>query len=106
MGARALQFAILTAARLAPRGARLSDMTLSAVVRRMNAPAVPHGFRSRFRDWAAERALANTIGDKVEAAYRRGDPFERRRRMMTDWSSFCDQKAKGRVVSIRQRDAS
>jgi integrase len=100
----------------APRGGSLSDMTLSAVLRRMNVPAVPHGFRSTFRDWAAERtayprdaaemALAHTIGDKVEAAYRRGDLFERRRRMMTDWSSFCDQKAKGRVVSIRHREAS
>ena len=60
----------------APRGGRLSDMTLSAVLRRMKVTAVPHGFRSTFRDWAAERtsyprdaaemALAHTIGDKVE----------------------------------------
>lgn len=77
----------------------LSDMTLSAVLRRMKVPAVPHGFRSTFRDWAAERtnyprdaaemALAHTIGDKVEAAYRRGDLFEKRRRMMNDWAVFC-----------------
>ena len=63
----------------APRGGPLSDMTLSAVLRRMKVPAVPHGFRSTFRDWvsertsyprdAAEMALAHTIGDKVEAAY-------------------------------------
>jgi integrase len=62
----------------APRGGALSDMTLSAVVRRMKVAAVPHGFRSTFRDWASERtnyprdvaemALAHTIGDKVEAA--------------------------------------
>jgi integrase len=61
-------------------------MTLSAVVRRMKVAAVPHGFRSTFRDWASERtnyprdvaemALAHAIGDKVEAAYRRGDLFE------------------------------
>lgn len=85
----------------APRGGQLSDMTLTAVLRRMHVPAVPHGFRSTFRDWAAERtnyprevaelALAHTIGDKVEAAYRRGDLFEKRRRMMTEWARFLAQ---------------
>lgn len=84
---------------VAPKGGPLSDMTLSAVVRRMGAPCVPHGFRSSFRDWAAEltnypsemaeMALAHTINDKVEAAYRRGDLFEKRRQMMADWASFC-----------------
>jgi integrase len=83
----------------APRGGPLSDMTLTAVVRRMGVDAVPHGFRSTFRDWAGERtnfprdaaemALAHAIGDKVEAAYRRGDLFEKRRRMMADWAAFC-----------------
>ncbi len=83
----------------APRGGQLSDMTLSAVIRRMGAPCVPHGFRSSFRDWAAEltnypsemaeMALAHTINDKVEAAYRRGDLFEKRRQMMGDWAKFC-----------------
>lgn len=82
----------------APRGGALSDMTLSAVLRRMGVQAVPHGFRSTFRDWAAERtnyprdvaemALAHAIGDKVEAAYRRGDLFEKRRLMMADWAQF------------------
>ena len=77
----------------------LSDMTLSAVMRRMQVNAVPHGFRSTFRDWASERtnypreaaemALAHAIGDKVEAAYRRGDLFDTRRRMMEDWAKFC-----------------
>ena len=72
----------------APRGGMLSDMTLAAVLRRMDVPAVPHGFRSTFRDWAAERttyprdvaemALAHAIGNAVEAAYRRGDLFEKR----------------------------
>jgi integrase len=71
-----------------PRGGPLSDMSISAVLRRMEVNAVPHGFRSTFRDWAAEctnyprdaaeMALAHTIGDKVEAAYRRGDLFEKR----------------------------
>jgi integrase len=82
----------------APRGGVLSDMTLTAVMRRMELAAVPHGFRSTFRDWAAERtnysrdvaemALAHTIGDKVEAAYRRGDLFDKRRRMMVEWAQF------------------
>jgi integrase len=95
----------------APRGGPLSDMTLTAVVRRMGVAAVPHGFRSTFRDWAsectnyprdaAEMALAHAIGDKVEAAYRRGDLFEKRRRMMADWASFCGLIAgRGLVVSI------
>ena len=83
---------------LAPRGGKLSDMTLTAVLRRMDIPAVPHGFRSTFRDCAAERtnyprdvaemALAHAIGDMVEAAYRRGDLFEKRRLMMADWAMF------------------
>jgi integrase len=84
----------------APRGGVLSDMTLAAVLRRMKVAAVPHGFRSTFRDWAAERthfprevaemALAHAIGDKVEAAYRRGDLFDKRRRLMDDWAVFLD----------------
>lgn len=82
----------------APRGGVLSDMTLVAVTRRMEVAAVPHGFRSTFRDWCSERtscprevaqmALAHTIGDKVEAAYRRGDLFEKRRSMMSKWAAF------------------
>jgi integrase len=81
-----------------PRGGQLSDMTLTAVLRRLGTPAVPHGFRSTFKDWAAERtnfpneltemALAHTISDKTEAAYRRGDLFEKRRRLMRDWAAF------------------
>jgi integrase len=92
----------------APRGGVLSDMTLTAVVRRLEAPAVPHGFRSTFRDWAsettnypnhvAEMALAHFIGDKVEAAYRRGDLFKKRTRMMNDWATFCARvEAKGLI---------
>lgn len=82
----------------APRGGQLSDMTLTAAMRRMEVDAVPHGFRSTFRDWAAERtnyprevaeaALAHVIADKVEAAYRRGDLFDKRRRMMDEWAEF------------------
>ena len=86
----------------AHRGGVLSDMTLSAVMRRMGLDAVPHGFRSTFRDWAAEHtncpaevaemALAHAVGDKVEAAYRRGDLFEKRRQMMVDWAGFVCQE--------------
>ena len=101
----------------APRGGALSDMTLSAVVRRMKVAAVPHGFRSTFRDWASERtnyprdvaemALAHAIGDKVEAAYRRGDLFEKRRRLMADWATFCSRtQPRDGVVSIRRNNAS
>lgn len=90
----------------AVRGGELSDMTLSAVLRRMAVPAVPHGFRSTFRDWCAEEtnyprdvaemALAHAIGDKVEAAYRRGDLFEKRTALMEDWSRFCEAAPKGK----------
>jgi integrase len=79
-------------------GAALSDMTLGAVLKRMGRSETVHGFRSSFRDWAAERtafprevaeqALAHTIGDKVEAAYRRGDLFEKRQRLMAGWAQF------------------
>lgn len=98
------------------KGGPLSDMTLSAVVRRMGAPCVPHGFRSTFRDWAAERtsypsemaemALAHTINNKVEAAYRRGDMFEKRRRMMADWARFCSaSEVKGAVLPLKKKPA-
>jgi integrase len=79
-------------------GSPLSDMTLSAVLRRMKIAAVPHGFRSTFRDWCADKtdypsevaemALAHTIGNKVEAAYRRGDLMDKRKQMMQDWAEF------------------
>ena len=85
----------------APRGGMLSDMTLSALMRRMNRPEVPHGFRSTFRDWTAEltnyprdiaeMALAHSVGNAVEAAYRRGDMLEKRRMMMADWGNFTSQ---------------
>ncbi|MDR3453810.1 MAG: integrase arm-type DNA-binding domain-containing protein [Rhodoferax sp.] len=100
----------------APRGGQLSDMTLTAVMRRMEVPAVPHGFRSTFRDWCSERtnysnqvaemALAHAIGDKVEAAYRRGDLFDKRCRLMADWAAFCDRvegESAGEVVPINKR---
>lgn len=98
----------------APRGGVLSDMSLTAVLRRMEMDATAHGFRSTFRDWAAEHtnyphhvaemALAHAIGDKVEKAYRRGDLFEKRRRMMADWAAFCDTvQPAGSVVPINRK---
>lgn len=79
----------------------LSDMSLTAVMRRMQVDAVPHGFRSTFRDWAGERthyprelaeqALAHTLQSKVEAAYRRGDALEKRRAMMEEWCNLVRQ---------------
>ena len=83
----------------ADRGGKLSGMAMSMLLRRMKADATVHGFRSSFRDWAAERtgyahevcemALAHVIANKAEAAYRRGDLFEKRRRLMADWAAYC-----------------
>ena len=84
------------------RKRQLSYSALSSVLLRMGQKAVTiHGFRSAFRDWAAEStgyarevvemALAHAVGDKVEAAYRRGDLFEKRRRLMADWAAYCGQ---------------
>jgi integrase len=72
-----------------------------------------HGFRSTFRDWAAEctnypnevveMALAHTINSKVEAAYRRGDLFEKRKTLMSDWATFCgsSEGADLKIIHIR-----
>jgi integrase len=90
----------------------LSDMTLTAALRRMKAGVTAHGFRSTFRDWAAERtsvphevaemALAHAVGDKTEAAYRRGDLFEKRRELMDLWQRFIETPpAKGNVRKLR-----
>ena len=80
------------------RGRPLSDSTLSKLLRELKIGAVPHGFRSSFRDWAAEcsdaprdvceLALAHVNSDRVEAAYRRTDLFERRRVLMQEWAAF------------------
>jgi integrase len=81
-------------------GKPLSDMSLTAVLRRMGREDITvHGFRSTFRDWAAEstnfprevaeHALAHSLPDKVEAAYRRGDLLEKRIAMMEAWSTYC-----------------
>ena len=83
----------------------LSDMSLTAVLRRMKVDATAHGFRSTFRDWSsehtshasevAEMALAHAVGDKVEAAYRRGDLLEKRVQLMNDWAKFLEAEKPG-----------
>ena len=86
------------------RGKPLSNMAMIMTLRRMNrGDLTVHGFRSTFRDWAAERtdfpselaemALAHAVGSKVEAAYRRGDLFDRRRLIMAEWAKFCGTAA-------------
>ena len=107
----------------AARGGALSDMALSACMKRINEardggyldprsgrPAVPHGLRSTFRDWAAERteferdmaeiALAHNVGSTVERAYRRGDMIEKRRQMMAAWARFLKGEAGAKVVKM------
>jgi integrase len=97
-------------------GRPLSDMSLTAVLRRMGrGELTAHGFRSSFRDWAAETtayptdlvemALAHAVGNKVEAAYRRGDLFEKRRRLMDDWEAYCSTPSaplSGDIVALRE----
>lgn len=112
----------------AARGGALSDMTLSAAMKRLHEadvkaggagyadraskrPAVPHGLRSTFRDWVAEKtnfagdmaevALAHRVGNAVEAAYRRGDMVEKRRAMMSDWAEYLGGAVRsGNVVRL------
>ena len=81
------------------KGGSMSGMAMTMLLRRMKVDATVHGFRSGFRDWAAEctgyahevaeMALAHTIENKVERAYRRGDLFDKRRRLMDDWATYC-----------------
>lgn len=97
------------------KGTPISNMAMTTVLRRMERAGITvHGFRSTFRDWAAETtgypnhvvemALAHVIANKVEAAYRRGDLFEKRRRLMADWARYCLRHGKPsaeNVVTIR-----
>ena len=90
-----------------PRGKGLSDMALSQLMKGMrergeiSIEGVPHGFRSTFRDWAAEQtaypdeirkvASGHSVGDQVKEAYQRTDLLEKRRRLMDEWSNYLDQ---------------
>ncbi len=98
-------------------GQPLSNMALLETLRRMDrSDLTVHGFRSTFRDWAAERtsypnhvvemALAHAVPSAVEAAYRRGDLFDKRRRLMSAWADYCAQVPSiGAVVPMRAREA-
>ena len=89
----------------------LSNMAMLELLRGMSPGHTVHGFRSTFMDWAHEQtafpkvvidmALAHTIGDKVEQAYRRGDLFQKRAKLMQSWADYCAKPVKsGDVVSI------
>jgi integrase len=112
-------------------GAGLSNAAMSALIDRMNgdrerlklpryvdpkldnANITAHGFRSSFKDWCSERtnypnhvsesALWHVVADKIEAAYRRGDLFEKRRKMMAEWARFCASPAAGDVIDLGKR---
>lgn len=88
----------------------LSSMAMTMLVRKMKTKITIHGFRSSFRDWvaeetnhspdAAEKALAHTVANQVEAAYRRGDLLEHRKRLMKDWEDYCLTGSWGNVIPL------
>jgi integrase len=95
-------------------GKPLSSMALEMVLRRMKIDdATVHGFRSAFRDWASEctnftnevceAALAHVINNKAEAAYRRGDLFDKRRKLMDAWAVYCGTPKSGKVVAFKRK---
>jgi integrase len=105
-----------------PTGKALSDMALSQLMRGMRergelgVEAVPHGFRSTFRDWAAEMtsypdeirkaASGHTVGDAVKESYQRSDLLEKRRHLMNEWANFLDlpsSKQPAKVVTLMRR---
>ena len=92
-------------------GRPISASTLLKMLNDLRIAAVPHGFRSSFRDWAAEQtnhprevieaALAHVVQNRVEAAYARSDLFERRRVLMNDWAAYLGDE-RGQVVTLRR----
>jgi len=90
----------------------MSNMAMLNLLKRMSVAVTVHGFRSTFRDWAAERtpfphdvcemALAHTIPNSAEAAYRRGDLFEKRRKLMDAWAAFASApRTDGAVIPLK-----
>lgn len=89
----------------------LSNMATAMMIRRLNEDVTVHGFRSCFRDWVseetnhsnevAEMALAHTISNKVEKAYRRGNLLERRRQLLQEWQDYCFSKTVGNVLEMK-----
>lgn len=94
-------------------GRPLSNMAMLTALKRLHPDLTVHGFRSTFRDWAAEQtdhpnhvvemALAHTITNKVERAYRRGDLFEKRTTLMDDWANYCAHGNSHNVVLLNER---
>jgi len=96
------------------RGKPISAKAMAMLLRQIKRDDITvHGFRSTFRDWASEQtsfphetcehALAHRISDKAEAAYRRGDQFEKRKKLMEAWSAFCEARVSGKVVRLRRQ---
>jgi integrase len=94
-------------------GRPMTDMGMTAVIRKLGHDVTTHGFRSTFRDWAAEctnfprelaeKALAHTVGDETERAYQRGDLLAKRVKLMDAWGSFASTAPrKGEVVPLRR----
>jgi integrase len=96
-------------------GKPLSSMAMLMMLRKINPDVTIHGFRSSFRDWVseetmhspevAEKALAHKVANQVEAAYRRGDLLEHRKRLMKDWEDYCLTGGWGNVVNIAEKRA-
>ena len=94
-------------------GEPLSNMAMAMLIRKVNPEITVHGFRSSFRDWVseetnhspevAEKALAHTVANQVEAAYRRGDLLEHRKRLMKDWEDYCTTGVWGNVISMQNQ---
>jgi integrase len=97
------------------KGPGLTNMAMAQLLERMGRDDItPHGFRSTFKDWCSEQtnypnhvseaALWHAIADKVEAAYRRGELFEKRKRLMAEWARFAASAgiSKGEVVELRK----
>jgi integrase len=92
----------------------LSPMAMAMLLRRMKSKITVHGFRSSFRDWAAETtgfphevcemALAHTIANESEAAYRRGDLFQKRRKLMEAWAAYCAVPRTAKIIPLRKPD--
>ena len=97
----------------APRGGLFSDMALTAVLRRLEVDAVPHGMRATFKTWSTDHtefprelvevALAHAVGNAVEQAYARGNMLERRRALMTAWADYLDTPpSSSKVIRLRE----
>ena len=90
-------------------GKPLSNMAMAMTLRKINSKITVHGFRSSFRDWVseetlhspevAEKALAHAVANQVEAAYRRGDLLEHRKRLMKDWENYCLTGYCGNIIT-------